>query len=33
VIDFVCAYPDQAGSLPVMPVNGARGCKLGTQGG
>ena len=33
VIDFACAYPDLAGDLPVMPVNGARGCKLGTQGG
>ncbi len=33
VIDFACAYPDQAGDLPVMPVNRGRGCKLGTQGG
>ena len=33
VIDFACAFPAQAGTLPVQPVNQARGCKLGTQGG
>ncbi|MDQ2641719.1 MAG: TonB-dependent receptor [Pseudomonadota bacterium] len=33
VIDFACAFPAQAGTLPVMPVNQARGCKRGTQGG
>src|SRR5687768_3356305 len=33
VIDFTCAFPAQSGTLPVMPVNQANGCKLGTQGG
>jgi iron complex outermembrane receptor protein len=33
VIDFACAFPSQAGTLPVMPVNQGRGCKMGTQGG
>jgi iron complex outermembrane receptor protein len=33
VIDFACAYPDQAGLLPVRDPSLGRGCKTGTQGG
>lgn len=33
VIDFACAYPAQAGTLPARVLNRNSGCKLGTQGG
>jgi iron complex outermembrane recepter protein len=33
VIDFACAYPAQAGNLPVRDPSKGRNCKLGTQGG
>jgi iron complex outermembrane receptor protein len=33
VIDFACAFPDQAGTLPRRIFNRESGCKIGTQGG
>lgn len=32
-IDFACAHPDQAGSLPAMLGNRSANCVLGTNGG
>ncbi len=33
VLDFACANPTQAGTLPVRVPNRNAGCKVGTQGG
>jgi len=33
VIDFACAFPDQAGTLPRRIFNRTSDCKIGTQGG
>ena len=33
VIDFACAHPDQAGTIPRQVFNRQAGCKVGTQGG
>lgn len=33
VIDFACAFPDQAGDLNPRSANRAKDCKIGTQGG
>jgi iron complex outermembrane receptor protein len=33
VLDFACANPSQAGTLPVRVPNRNAGCELGTQGG
>jgi iron complex outermembrane receptor protein len=33
VIDFACAFPDQAGTLPAATRNRGQGCQTGTLGG
>ena len=33
VIDFACAFPDQAGTLPASTRNRGQGCQTGTLGG
>jgi iron complex outermembrane recepter protein len=33
VIDFACAHPEQAGTIPRQVFNRQAGCKVGTQGG
>jgi iron complex outermembrane recepter protein len=33
VIDFACAHPDQAGTIPRQVYNRQANCKVGTQGG
>jgi iron complex outermembrane receptor protein len=33
IIDFACAFPDQAGTLPASTRNRGQGCQTGTLGG
>ena len=33
IIDFACAFPEQAGTLPRRVFNRSSGCQIGTQGG